>query len=93
MRLWTVITIVAALSFVACGPADIGETCDETGDCKDGLQCILSGGQDITSTGIACSTEKLCSIPCAVDTDCESVGSGLICMADCNAGSCLKGSH
>jgi hypothetical protein len=94
MRLWTAIGVLALVGLaVSCGKADIGETCDQTSDCKDGLACILKGSRDIGANGLECTTDKLCSKACATDTDCASLGSGLICLSECHDGSCLVGSH
>ncbi len=92
LRLTLALTLLATLT-LACGKAAIGEQCDSTDDCESGLECILKGSQDIGANGLECTSEKLCSKPCATDTDCSSLGSGLICLSDCNDGSCLKGSH
>jgi hypothetical protein len=84
----------AALLLISCGKASIGEACSEDSECGDNTRCILNGGLQITNSGPTCvDTDKLCSITCAQDADCSSLGEGYICIHDCYQGSCLKGSR
>jgi hypothetical protein len=93
MRIAYIVLMAAVWGIASCGKSGIGEFCDTDGDCAAGLSCILYGGKDIGSSGLECTNRKLCSVTCANDTDCASLGAGIICISDCHAGSCLKGSH
>jgi hypothetical protein len=78
----------------ACGKHALGEDCAQSTECADGTNCVLSGSQHIVDGGLTCvDTKKLCSITCAQDADCASLGTGHICVKDCFMGSCLQGSH
>lgn len=86
--------IFLALALAGCGKSGIGETCSDSSGCADNLSCVLYGGRDIVNGNLACvDTKKLCSITCAKDADCASLGSGYICVNDCFQGSCLQGSR
>jgi hypothetical protein len=93
MRIRYVVWLATTLAFVGCGKSGIGESCDSNSDCADGMSCILYGGKDIGPSGPECVDKKLCSITCTKDTDCASLGTGLICVNDCHEGSCLVGSR
>lgn len=91
----TRLAMLAALTFITTGCARaLGESCAESSECAKGTTCVLYGGRDIVDGGLSCSeTKKLCSITCAADADCASLGAGHICVKDCFSGSCLVGSH
>lgn len=88
--------LVAALVVLStgCGKRELGEDCAQSSECADGTSCVLSGSSKIVDGGPACvDTAKLCSITCAQDADCASLGTGHICVKDCFMGSCLKGTR
>jgi hypothetical protein len=96
MRKSLLLAASTLLMLTSCGGgnAGIGEACSKDSDCGDSTQCIPNGGQQISNSELTCvESDTLCSIPCAKDADCSSLGEGYICIDDCFQGSCLKGSR
>ncbi len=91
--MWRICSV--ALLVLSCGPKSIGEECTVAAkDCASPTSCIASGSRDLRDGGLTCDASRLlCSIPCAQDADCASLGAGHICVKDCAAGSCLKGTR
>lgn len=88
--------LAVTLSLIAfgCSKSPLGEACSSSDACESGLSCIQNGGYSLGDAGITCdANDRLCSIPCAVDADCASLGSGIICVDDCFGGSCLTGTR
>jgi len=91
MKIWVV---TAALMLLAgCGKSGVGEDCTDSAQCGEGTSCVQYGGKDITNNELACTNKRVCSVTCALDTDCATLGTGYICVSDCYAGSCLKGTR
>ncbi len=89
-----ILVFVALACTSACGKRPIGEYCTVNDECAQNLSCVQTGGHEIINGQLGCNTMKrLCSKPCSSDADCASLGSGLICLTDCAAGSCVVGSH
>jgi len=82
------VAILAGLALAACG-GGAGASCSVDDDCENGLTCmdesfgvLVSGGGD----HIRClSLGKHCTAVCSSDADCDSVGDGLHCIANCPA--------
>jgi hypothetical protein len=88
------LTVTAVLLFsTGCGKSAVGEDCTQSSQCAEGTSCIQYGGQDIVNGTLACQGNLVCSIACNQDAQCASLGTGYICVGDCFAGSCLKGSR
>jgi hypothetical protein len=76
--------MIAVPAFLDCSGAPLkvaGTACGVDSDCAAGLSCRPLGA--FTDGG--CTTvAKACTKPCAIDTDCASLGGTFKCFAACD---------
>ena len=79
------LAVVAALALAGCGK-NTGATCTSHSDCDDGLKCMFESYGVPGSGGMTrcVSLGKHCTAACSGDADCDSLGDGLQCFANCS---------
>ncbi|HLK36108.1 MAG TPA: hypothetical protein VKU41_05100 [Polyangiaceae bacterium] len=90
--LWVVLPpALLLLTEGGCGPTTTGiagVSCIADGDCNAGLRCLeYQGFADAGDAGCS-SAGRECLRPCQSDSDCDSLGPGLVCFAACGTPAC-----
>jgi hypothetical protein len=69
--------LVVALAFGGgCGGGfkNPGDFCEQSSDCKEGLECMQTAQGDVASGCSGIIQPKLCTQPCTSDDDCAALG-------------------